>query len=75
MSHIAAPMPKARRLRDSDGASQYFGGSPTRKTLEKWRITGEGPPFIKIGRSVRYDEADLDAWIDERRRSSTSDAA
>jgi predicted DNA-binding transcriptional regulator AlpA len=31
-------------------------------TLNRWRITGEGPPFLKYGpRLVRYDEADLEA--------------
>ncbi len=24
------------------------------RTLQAWRLRGEGPPFIKIGRSVRY---------------------
>lgn len=26
-----------------------------------------GPPFLRLGRSVRYDRADLDAWLDARR--------
>jgi hypothetical protein len=25
------------------------------------------PPHYKIGKWVRYDQADLDAWLDERR--------
>lgn len=33
-------------------------------TLRKWRVHGGGPPFLKLGRAVRYDTADLDAWVD-----------
>lgn len=34
-------------------------------TLEKARSTGLGdfPPFIKFGRTVRYQRADVEAWI------------
>lgn len=32
-------------------------------TLEKWRVRGEGPAFIKAGRSVRYRRRDVDAWL------------
>ena len=43
-------------------------------TLNRWRITGEGPPFLKYGpRLVRYDEADLAAWGRGRTRLSTSE--
>ena len=34
-------------------------------TLTKWRTKGQGPPFVKVGRAVRYREADLDKWIQE----------
>jgi excisionase family DNA binding protein len=37
------------------------------KTLRKWRLEGYGPPSMKLGRHVRYDKADLDAWIDEQK--------
>jgi len=26
-----------------------------------------GPPYLKLGRSVRYDRADLNAWLTARR--------
>jgi predicted DNA-binding transcriptional regulator AlpA len=41
--------------------------------LAKSRLTGDGPPFIKAGRSVLYDLADLDEWMCARKRTSTSD--
>ncbi len=42
-------------------------------TLRRWRWAGKGPRFLKIGGAVRYDPADLEAFIDEARRTSTSD--
>jgi predicted DNA-binding transcriptional regulator AlpA len=44
-------------------------------TLTKWRVRGEGPPFVRIGaRLVGYLEADLLAWLASRRAQSTSEA-
>ena len=45
----------------------------TARTIERWRAEGAGPPFLKVGRGVRYDESDLSAWLAARRRLSTSD--
>ena len=42
-------------------------------TLRRWRWVGRNPRFVKIGGAVRYDPADLDAFIDACRRTSTSD--
>ena len=41
-------------------------------TLEIWRLKGSGPVFRKIGRSVRYLESDVLAWLDAQARVSTS---
>jgi predicted DNA-binding transcriptional regulator AlpA len=41
--------------------------------LNKLRCSGGGPKFCKIGRAVLYDPADLETWLAERRRASTSD--
>lgn len=32
-------------------------------TLRYWRHRGEGPPSIKLGRSVRYSEVALGQWL------------
>ncbi len=42
-------------------------------TLRRWRWAGKGPRFLKIGGAVRYDPADLETFIGEARRTSTSD--
>ena len=41
--------------------------------LEKLRVEGGGPPFVKLGRRVLYRESDVNHWIDARLRTSTSD--
>ncbi len=32
-------------------------------TLRYWRSVGEGPPYVKIGRSVRYNVAALERYV------------
>ncbi|HEV2899894.1 MAG TPA: DNA-binding protein [Pseudaminobacter sp.] len=62
-----------RQMLRTDGASLHTGLSVS--TLEKLRLTGGGPRYIKLGRAVVYDPLDLDAWLDANRRKSTSVAA
>jgi predicted DNA-binding transcriptional regulator AlpA len=51
--------------------SEIFGRSIP--TLQKDRLRGNGPPFIKIGRLVRYSPSAVQAWLDDQVRRSTSD--
>ena len=44
-------------------------------TLEKMRMSGAGPTFLKIGRKVLYRQQDLDAFLEANLRQSTSDKA
>jgi len=32
-------------------------------TATKWRAKAAGPPFIKVGRLVRYRRSDVEAWL------------
>jgi Helix-turn-helix domain len=43
------------------------------KCLQGWRVRGGGPPFLKLGRSVRYEVSALEAFVQEAVRRSTSD--
>ena len=54
-------------------AARYLGIAAS--TLNKRRIYGGQPPFIKMGRRVVYDLADLDSFIAQSRRDSTSHSA
>lgn len=42
------------------------------RTLERWRHTGGGPIFLKIGRRVVYRNDDLEQWLAQQRRAHTS---
>lgn len=39
----------------------YLGISSV--TATKWRASAAGPPFIKVGRLVRYRRTDVEAWL------------
>lgn len=39
------------------------------RTLEDWRLTHHGPPYLKLGRHVRYDLLDVVAWAREQRHA------
>lgn len=58
-------------LLDTEGAARHCGVS--KSTLEKLRLTGGGPRYLKPSRSVRYRVADLDAWLESRAYRSTSE--
>jgi hypothetical protein len=46
-------------------AANFLNHKP--QTLRNWRSKHVGPPYIKLGRSVRYKTADLIAWMDQHR--------
>lgn len=41
--------------------------------LAKARMRGDGPPYVKIGRSVRYPESALVQWMKSHLHLSTSE--
>jgi predicted DNA-binding transcriptional regulator AlpA len=51
-------------------AANHLGLSVS--TLNKWRLTGQGPHYFKFGRAVRYGIADLAKWVEQQRAISTS---
>jgi predicted DNA-binding transcriptional regulator AlpA len=65
-------MQTVKRVLRTPQAADYVGLSPS--TLEKFRLTGNGPPYQKAGpKIVVYRAEDLDAWLNVNRRCSTSD--
>jgi hypothetical protein len=41
--------------------------------LAKARMRGDGPPYIQLGRAIRYSDAALLQWMKSRQRLSTSE--
>ena len=60
-----------RRWMRTQEAANYTGHG--KSTLEKLRVLGGGPPYVKRGTVVVYDRDDLDRWLAERKVSSTSE--
>src|SRR5579872_3849606 len=54
-------------------AAAYLGLSIS--CLNKWRVEGGGPPYLKLGRRVMYDVNDLEQWATQSRRRHTSEMA
>ncbi len=64
---------KTCELVDEQKAARFLGNKPG--TLAVWRSTGRyNLPFIKVGRSVRYRRADLEAWLEKRTRETGATA-
>jgi predicted DNA-binding transcriptional regulator AlpA len=61
------------QLLDTKAAAALL--SLSQSSLEKMRVYGNGPNFLKLGRAVRYRESDLQAWVSSRSVTSTSDDA
>jgi hypothetical protein len=60
-----------RELREDDVADEY--GVPV-KTLQQWRRLATGPAYAKVGKSVYYGRADLDAFFSRHRIKTTGGA-
>ena len=44
------------------------------RTLERHRVAGTGPKFVKAGHRVLYRCTDMEAWAAERTFASTAEA-
>jgi predicted DNA-binding transcriptional regulator AlpA len=60
-----------RKMLSTREAAAYCGSSAS--TFAKLRLYGGGPGFVKLGRRVVYDPADLDAWLAAHRQNTTSE--
>jgi predicted DNA-binding transcriptional regulator AlpA len=45
------------------------------RTLQRQRVRGDGPRYVKLGKRVLYREQDIEAYVESRVRQSTSEAA
>lgn len=58
------------RLINTAQAAEILGLS--HNTLNQWRSLRRGPRFHKIGKSVRYSEAELQQYLDGTARDGTT---
>ena len=57
-------------------AAIFFGNEEqpfSVRTLQRWRVEGFGPKFIKLGKSVRYRQSDLEKFVSNGCCTSTTE--
>jgi predicted DNA-binding transcriptional regulator AlpA len=59
---MAVPAHADDRLWSVDDVSTYLAVPIA--TLYKWRCTGYGPKSLRVGRYIRYRQADVQSWLD-----------
>lgn len=76
------PMAKGRTGSHGHHSGEFDGPSRLLRTREVaqylaiserklWELTNRGDiPCVRVGRAVRYDPADLQRWIEEKKRSN-----
>lgn len=63
---------ESSRLLNQTEVAEFLGLSEA--WLERARWAGDGPRYIKFGRAVRYKFSDLEKYLANRERTSTSEA-
>ena len=64
-----SPSHAAFELLEIDDVSAVLHVS--RSLLAKWRMHGRGPRFMKVGRRILYEAAEVRRWLEAQERSST----
>jgi predicted DNA-binding transcriptional regulator AlpA len=64
---------RSKRLMSTPECATFLGVSPT--WLKTRRTCGGGPPYDKIGHSVRYDRKAIVAWLAKRRNAKVAVSA
>jgi excisionase family DNA binding protein len=62
----------ARRLLIPEEVAEILGVPVT--TLYQWRHKRVGPKSLRVGRHLRYREADLETWLREQEQQDQSAA-
>jgi predicted DNA-binding transcriptional regulator AlpA len=57
------------KIIDEKIAADYLGLAV--QTLRNWRNQCKGPPYIKLGKAIRYRTGDLDEYTKNRRIDPT----
>lgn len=52
-------------------AAEIIGIS--KSTLAKLRVKGDGPKYLKIGKTILYRPIDIEEWLEKRTFASTSE--
>lgn len=67
---MTATPARTARLLTTDDLSEMIGVET--RTIERWRKSGDGPPFMLFGRTIRYHPARVQAWMASREQGTPS---
>ncbi|NCC41597.1 MAG: DNA-binding protein [Gammaproteobacteria bacterium] len=62
------PTQKPKRLQNTREVAERLGVA--HRVVAVWRSRGYGPPWMKIGRAIRYDPESLEQWLKTTTSSS-----
>lgn len=62
----------SKRILSVREAAAFLGVS--KSFLDKRRLSGDGPTYLKLGSRVGYDPGDLNAWAHSTRRRHTAES-
>ena len=63
-------VPSRRRLIKESEAAEILNIEV--QTLRRWRCVGKPPGYVKVGGAVRYELADIEAFIEAGRRNNAT---
>lgn len=61
-SNASKAVPAGKRMIDEVEFELAYG--IPKRTLQKMRLFGDGPTFLKLGSSVRYRVEDIESWLE-----------
>jgi hypothetical protein len=77
---VSSPRTTAQPIQSDDAVGRLLTPSEAANVLRvslswlaKARMRGDGAPFIRIGRAIRYSEMTLSQWMNSQQRRSTSE--
>jgi predicted DNA-binding transcriptional regulator AlpA len=73
-NYTPTPAPQQARtssLLSDRQAAEWLGLS--RAWFQRKRVSGDGPPYVKVGSAVRYRLSDLEKWFGERTYAHTTE--
>lgn len=73
MSTHQSPLDALEQLIGIEELSEYLG-VPV-KTIYDWRLAGNGPCAIRVGRHLKYAVSDVRDWVASQRESAPGRAA
>lgn len=59
------------KLKTTEEAAEYLRLG--KSTLDKKRMSGGGPRYVRIGNCVAYDEVDLEKYVENHKQNSTAE--